>query len=70
MFGAFARGKESRKSDIDILVSFKKQVGLFGFMKLRDHLEGVLGTHVDLVTEQALHPHLRERILKESVHVL
>ena len=70
IFGSVARGDEKEISDVDILVSFNHPLGLFAFMKLRDHLEDVLGTSVDLVTEQALHPRLRNRILKESIHVL
>jgi hypothetical protein len=70
LFGSVARGEEKDTSDIDLLVTFDQPLGLFTFMELKDHLEGVLGAHVDLVTEKALHPHLRKRILKESIHVI
>jgi len=70
LFGSVARGEEKKTSDVDILVSFSRPVGLFAFMELKNHLEGVLGMPVDLVTKQALHPHLRARILKESIHAL
>ncbi len=70
IFGSIARDEAKESSDIDILVSFNRPLGLFAFIKLKDHLEEVLGKRVDLVTEQALHPHLRNRILKESIHVI
>jgi predicted nucleotidyltransferase len=70
VFGSVARGNGKETSDVDILVSFNHPLGLFAFMELKDHLERVLNSHVDLVTEQALHPCLRNRILKESIHVL
>jgi hypothetical protein len=70
IFGSYARDQAHKASDIDILVSFNKPISLFGFLKLKDHLEGVLGHRVDLVTEQALHPRLRDTILKEKVNVL
>ncbi len=70
VFGSVARGDEKETSDVDILVSFNQPLGLFAFLELRDHLEEILDTQVDLVTEQALHPRLRNRILKESIHVL
>ena len=70
LFGSVARKEETDISDIDLLVVFDHPLGLFTFMELKDHLEGILGTRVDLVTEKALHPHLRNKILKESIHVI
>jgi len=70
LFGSVARKEEIDISDVDLLVTFNQPLGIFAFMELKDHLEGVLGTRVDLVTEDALHPHLRNRILKESIHVI
>jgi predicted nucleotidyltransferase len=69
LFGSVARGEEKETSDIDILVSFGKPIGLFAFIELKDHLEEILGTHVDLVTEQALHPRLHNEIVEGSIHV-
>jgi len=69
LFGSVARGEEKETSDVDILVSFGKPIGLFAFIELKDHLEEILGTHVDLVTEQALHPRLHNKIIEESIHV-
>lgn len=70
LFGSVAREEEKETSDIDILVTFEQPLGFFAFMDLKDHLEEILGTHVDLVTEDALHPRLRNKILKESIHVI
>jgi predicted nucleotidyltransferase len=64
-----ARNEEKETSDVDILVSFDKPIGIFAFMELKDHLEEILATPVDLVTEQALHPHLHDKIMEESIHV-
>ena len=70
VFGSVAREEEKDTSDVDILISFNRSPGLFAFMDLKNHLEDMLGVPVDLVTQQALHPHLRDRIIKESIHVL
>jgi predicted nucleotidyltransferase len=70
LFGSIARKEEKKTSDVDILITLNKPMGLFTFMQLKDHLEDILDTPVDLVTEQALHPRLRKKILKESIHVL
>lgn len=68
VFGSFARGEADRESDIDLLVEFSQPIGLFDFVRLRDHLEALLGRPVDLVTPDALHPALRDSILSEAVH--
>jgi hypothetical protein len=69
LFGSVARGEEKEISDVDILVSCGKPIGLFAFVKLKGHLEEILSTPVDLVTEQALHPRLHNKIIEESIHV-
>ena len=67
VFGSVARGDAGEESDVDILVSFSKPVGLFEFLDVKAYLEDLLGVSVDLVTEDALKPPLREHILAEAV---
>lgn len=67
IFGSVARGDEDTTSDVDILVRFSKPVGMFEFLDVKAYLEDLLGSAVDLVTEDALKPQLRERILAEAV---
>jgi uncharacterized protein len=64
LFGSFANGKPGIRSDVDILVEFSRPVG-WEFLDVQDYLEARLGRKVDLVTERALRPQLRERILAE-----
>ncbi|MEW6002564.1 MAG: nucleotidyltransferase family protein [Nitrospirota bacterium] len=49
LFGSYARGKQHRKSDIDILMEFGRPIGL-KFVELADYLEKVLGRKVDILT--------------------
>jgi uncharacterized protein len=70
VFGSIARGEGSVKSDIDILVDFDSKKGLFAFVGLKDYLEKILKCEVDLVTKNALHPALKQKILLEARHVL
>lgn len=65
VFGSFARGDFSDKSDADLLIRFSQPKGLFEFFHLQDELEKVTGRKIDLVTERALHPLLKENILKD-----
>jgi len=69
LFGSVARNKGTAKSDVDILIDFDSKRGLFIFMEIKTYLEELLGCEVDLVTKNALHPALKERILKEAKHV-
>ena len=69
LFGSFVKGKQSRKSDVDILVAFKRDIDLFEFLELREFLERKLGTKVDLVMTTALKPTIGKRILAEVEYV-
>lgn len=69
LFGSVVRGDEARTSDVDLLVEFDRPVGLFHFVEVKDRLEEILGTDVDLVTRGGLKRQLRERVLAEAVDV-
>jgi len=69
VFGSIARNEETEDSDVDILVDFDNERGLFGFAGLKLYLEEILDCHVDLVTRPALHPALKTRILSESKEI-
>lgn len=67
VFGSYVRGEQSKISDIDILVQFSEPVG-WEFLDLKEFLELILGTKVDLVTINALKPQIKDRILKEVIY--
>lgn len=70
IFGSFARGEERPLSDIDILVSFEEGKKTFdNFMGVKFYLEDLFGRKVDLVTEAALKPLIREPILRDVIYV-
>jgi len=69
LFGSYAREDQREKSDIDILVSFNRDIDLFDFLDLREYLEGRLHHKVDLVMESALKPAIGKRILSEVEYV-
>ena len=69
LFGSVAKNRASTGSDIDILIDFDSKKGLFIFMEIKSYLEELLGCEVDLVTKNALHPALKNRIIKEAKHV-
>lgn len=69
VFGSVGRGYYSQDSDLDLLVDFSRPVGLFEFIRLKQYLESITQRRVDLVTPDALRPEMKDRILKEAVHV-
>ena len=69
LFGSYVRERQRRKSDIDILVTFSRDIDLFDFLDLREYLEGRLHSKVDLVMESALKPAIGRHILAEVEYV-
>ena len=67
IFGSAGRGEATDESDIDILVSFARPKSLLAFVALERDLSTDLGRKVDLLTEAAISPYLRDRIKKELV---
>ncbi len=69
LFGSYVRGQQRKRSDIDILVSFSRDIDLFDFLDLKEFLEARLHHKVDLVMEAALKPAIGRRILAEVEYV-
>ena len=67
-FGSFSRNEQTEKSDIDILVEFRKPLG-WEFFDLKEFLENELKIKVDLVSSRALKEQLRDSILKQVQYV-
>jgi hypothetical protein len=59
VFGSVARGEDSPRSDVDILVRLGRPIGMVEYMDLIHSLEEILQKKVDLVTEQSLNKHVR-----------
>jgi len=68
LFGSVARDEATPDSDVDVLVEFGRAT-FDGYMGLKFFLEDLLGTAVDVATIDSLRPWLRERVLREAVHV-
>ena len=69
IFGSYARGEQRKESDVDIVVRFKEGASLLDLVGLADFLEEKLGIKVDVVSERAIRPELKDHILKELVSV-
>lgn len=67
LFGSVARGDQSPKSDVDILVDYADTPSLFAHLELEAHLSDALGGKVDLVMRRALKPRVRSRVESEAL---
>ena len=65
VFGSAARGEATEQSDIDLLVKFSERKGLLALVRLERILSEILGRKVDLLTEAAISPYIRDNVLKD-----
>ena len=69
LFGSAARDEARAGSDADFLVKFDGAASYDRFMDLKFHLEEILGVKVDLVTEDALRPEMRQSVERDALLV-
>ena len=69
LFGSAARDEAGAASDADFIVRFRGRPTFDSFMDLKLYLEDLLGVRVDLVTEAAIRPELREKIERDAIRV-
>jgi len=69
IFGSIARDEAIDNSDVDVLVTFNQKASFDIFMDLKFYLEDLLGTSIDLVTDKALRPKVRQAIEREMINV-
>ena len=67
VFGSVARGEAGPNSDLDLLVQLAPGSSLLDLIAIKQDLEDLLDCEVDVVTEAAISPYIRERVLKEAV---
>lgn len=64
IFGSFIKGKENKRSDIDIAIEFsdKSHKDLFDLLHIEDKLRRIFGRKVDLGIFSAIKPHITEDV--------
>jgi predicted nucleotidyltransferase len=67
IFGSYARGEEQPPCDIDLIVEMELGRSLLDIVAIKQEVEDLLGKKVDVVTEAALSPYLRDEVLQEAV---
>ena len=69
IFGSYVKEEQKETSDVDILVEFKRPVGMLMFINLKNYLSDLFGVNVDLVMKKAINPRIGQRILSEVIYV-
>lgn len=65
VFGSYARGEEDRKSDLDLIVDFSKEITLLDLVRVEREFSENVGVNIDLLTEDSISPYIKDKIMKE-----
>jgi len=66
IFGSVVRGEAGSDSDIDFLIDVSSTTSSWFPAGLILDLEEILGRRVEIVTEKALNPYIRDHVLREA----
>jgi predicted nucleotidyltransferase len=69
VFGSVAKGEDTEASDLDLLVEMEPERSLLDLVAIKQDLEDLLGCKVHMVTEAAVSPYFREKVMQEAVHL-
>jgi len=67
VFGSMARGTADEFSDVDLLVRPLPGTSLLDLGGLVMDAQELLGRSVDVVSDRALHPAMRDQVLREAL---
>ena len=67
VFGSVAKGEAKPDSDVDLLVEMEPGRSLLDMIAIKQDLEDLLGRKVDVVTEAAVSPYIRDAILNGAM---
>ncbi|WP_069790628.1 nucleotidyltransferase family protein [Cyanobacterium sp. IPPAS B-1200] len=67
IFGSYARGEATAKSDLDLLMDIEKGKSLLNRIALKQELEDYLRIKVDVVKPNNLHETIKNQVLEEAI---
>lgn len=67
LFGSTARGEDTDRSDVDLLVDLGPDGDHLAIYELQDRLQALLRVSVDVTTESILKPHVRATALRDAL---
>ena len=69
IFGSYARGEQTEKSDLDILVTYGEMVDLLMVAQLHRYLRRKLHIKVDVISKKYLNVYIKDQVLMEAIPV-
>lgn len=69
VFGSYARGDQKKRSDIDFLVTFDKDISLFERADLYIYLQELMGRKVDVIPGRNLRHELRDYVSRDLISI-
>jgi len=69
VFGSVLRGKDTERSDLDLLVDPTPDTTLLDIARIQNRLQKILGVTVDVLTPKALPEKIRARVIAEALPV-
>ena len=69
LFGSYARGEQTKKSDIDLLVNFNKKLSLLDLIGTEELLSQVLNAPVDLIPSDSLNKYVKPYVAKDLITI-
>lgn len=69
VFGSVARGEDTERSDLDLLVDMDEDRSLWDLGELIDDVREALNCKVQIVTSDSLHRLLKDRIVTEALSI-
>lgn len=69
LYGSFARNQATAESDVDIIVRFGGPATSKSYFGTLFYIEDLLERKVDLVTDKALRPELRQSVEQDALDV-
>jgi predicted nucleotidyltransferase len=70
LFGSYARGEQTAKSDVDLLVEFEENTqDLYDLkIQIKEFIKESIDIEVDICREKYIKPRIKSSILKETVY--
>ncbi len=70
IYGSFARGEETKKSDVDVMVELGDGYStLRNFVRLADFLEELFKRKVDLITVEGIDKYIQTQVMAEVIWI-
>jgi predicted nucleotidyltransferase len=70
VFGSVSRGKHRPDSDLDIIIDIEPDahITIFDYVGLKEYVAGLFEGPVDVVSRDALKPHIRPAVMADAIY--